>query len=240
MKILRSITAVIIAACVLFVPVSNVFAQPPVLPSSFWGTVKINSANVPAGTIVSAWINGVQYSYTEVIFHQGETFYSMNVPGDIPGTPGIEGGVQGNVVQFRVNGRIAQPTGTWQGGTNQHRDLTLTAAANTAPVITEGAAVEVTMSKNGSPTPFHLTLNATDVDATDTLSWTVVQPPAHGTAAAPGTGFSKNIQYAPNTGYTGSDSFTVQVTDGVAADTITVNVEIEAGSSMYLPLILRK
>lgn len=100
--------------------------------------------------------------------------------------------------------------------------------ANEAPTIEEGTSVAQTMSEDGSPTPFVLTLHGSDVDAGDSLSWSVISPAAHGTATAGGSGFSKVIGYAPNRNYHGSDSFEVQVTDsGGLTDTIRVHVTIE-------------
>ena len=44
-------------------------------------------------------------------------------------------------------------------------DLTVTVTpVNDAPVITEGASTNVTMSVNGLPNAFSLTLHATDAD----------------------------------------------------------------------------
>jgi VCBS repeat-containing protein len=95
-----------------------------------------------------------------------------------------------------------------------------------APVITESDPASVSMSEDGSPTPFSLTLNATDADVADTLTWSISTPAAKGTAGASGTGTSKAITYTPTANYNGSDSFVVQVSDGTLTDTITVNVNI--------------
>jgi len=100
---------------------------------------------------------------------------------------------------------------------------------NEAPVITEGASISRTMSEDGSPTPFSLTLNAADVDAGDTLNWSISSPASHGNATASGTGISKAISYTPTANYFGLDSFEVEVTDsGGLSDQITVNVTIES------------
>jgi large repetitive protein len=102
-------------------------------------------------------------------------------------------------------------------------------AVNDAPVITEGTSVNVTMSEDGAPTAFSLTLNATDVDSAGaSLTWSVSATAAHGAASASGTGNAKAISYSPNANYNGSDSFIVQVSDGNLADTITVNVTVQA------------
>jgi hypothetical protein len=83
------------------------------------------------------------------------------------------------------------------------------------------------MSEDGSPTAFSLTLNATDSDGSNTLTWSISTPAAHGSASASGTGNSKAINYTPTANYNGADSFVVQVSDGNGGtDTITVNVTI--------------
>ncbi len=85
-----------------------------------------------------------------------------------------------------------------------------------------------TISEDNSPTAFSLTLNATDANPEDTLTWSISTAAAHGTAAASGTGTSKAISYTPSANYNGPDSFAVQVTDGYDTDTITVNLTIQA------------
>jgi hypothetical protein len=100
---------------------------PPPIPASFYGTVKSNGKNVPIGTQVSAYINGVQYALSPYSGYNGETVYSLNVPGDDPGTPGvIEGGVPGDTIVFFVGGHQAAQTAIWQGGSNNELNLTVT------------------------------------------------------------------------------------------------------------------
>src|SRR5690606_32557439 len=79
-------------------------------------------------------------------------------------------------------------------------------AVNDATVITEGDSVNVSMSEDGTPTAFALTLNATDIDSS-TLTWSVATAATNGTVVVSGTGNSKAIAYTPNTDYVGSDSF---------------------------------
>jgi hypothetical protein len=93
-------------------------------------------------------------------------------------------------------------------------------ATNHAPEITEGASISRSMSEDGSPTAFALTLNASDVDAGTTLTWSIATPASNGTASVSGTGTTKTIGYVPNANYNGSDQFVVRVSDGSLADTI--------------------
>jgi len=116
------------------------------------------------------------------------------------------------------------------GGANVTQAFTITVTAvNNAPVITQGESTSVTMSEDGAPTPFTLVLNATDSDhAGSELSWSVSSAATNGTATVSGTGLSKTVNYAPGTGFSGADSFTVEVTDGDLSDSIVVNVTVEA------------
>ena len=143
------------------------------------------------------------------------------------------------------NGTLTVPVKVNDGALDSNTfDLTVTVGAvNDAPVITEGASINVTMSEDGSITPFSLTLHATDVDG-DTLTWSISTPAGHGTASAIGTGTSKAISYTPTLNYIGSDSFDVQVSDGNGGtDTITVNVTISAveptSFNLFFPWIQR-
>lgn len=107
----------------------------------------------------------------------------------------------------------------------------ITVSSNAAPVITQGAGpLPVTMSEDGSPTAWSApTLAATDADVADTLTWSVLTDPTNGTATVSGTGASPTtFTYTPNANWFGDDSFTVEVSDGTATDTIEVEVEVES------------
>ena len=98
----------------------------PPLPSSFYGTVRVNGDYVPAGTIISAWINGVQYLETQTLIYNGESVYTIDVAGDDPSTPGIiEGGIQGDTIAFQIGSNLAEQTAIWQTGTNIELNLSI-------------------------------------------------------------------------------------------------------------------
>jgi hypothetical protein len=110
-------------------------------------------------------------------------------------------------------------------------DATITATEvdddDVAPTITEGESIGVIMSEDGFPTPFSLTLHASDPHG-DTITWSISLTATHGTASASGTGTSKAIGYTPTANWFGLDSFEVQVSDPQGkTDTITVNVTVE-------------
>ncbi|OGV84532.1 MAG: hypothetical protein A3K19_32845 [Lentisphaerae bacterium RIFOXYB12_FULL_65_16] len=98
----------------------------------------------------------------------------------------------------------------------------------TDPVIVQGDSVAVTMDEDSSPTAWTApTVTAVDVE-TDTLTWSKVSGPTHGTAVVSGTGISPTtFTYVPPANWNGSDSFVIQVSDGGrGTDTITVNVTV--------------
>jgi predicted extracellular nuclease len=72
-------------------------------------------------------------------------------------------------------------------------------------------------------TPASITLVATDANAGDTLSYSVVAGPAHGSLS--GTGAS--LTYTPAANYNGPDSFTFKANDGTADSNVaTVSITI--------------
>ena len=92
------------------------------------------------------------------------------------------------------------------------------AVANAAPVCQD-------ISNNVVPnTPADLTLPCTD---TDPITYAVITPPQHGTATlTPATGA---VNYVPNAGYTGPDSFTYQADDSIAypaSNVATANITV--------------
>lgn len=101
---------------------------------------------------------------------------------------------------------------------------------NDAPVITEGASIGVSMSEDGIPNAFSLTLNATDAE-NETITWSISSNASNGTATVSGTGNSKAVDYVPTADFNGSDSFTVEITDSNAleplTDSIVVNVTVD-------------
>jgi hypothetical protein len=93
---------------------------------------------------------------------------------------------------------------------------------NVPPVITGGGSVSVTMSQNGAPTPFALTLYATDANS-DPLTWSIISQANFGTASVdPGTGV---VSYTPLNNYYGVDEFVVQVADPYGG-TASINVGV--------------
>jgi hypothetical protein len=125
MKNSRLLLALLISIAMICGAVSTAFAVPP-LPSSFYGTIEVAGVKAPVGAKVSAWVNGVQFAFGTTVDYLGDTVYSLDVPGDDLSTPAIEGGVDGNLIVFKVNGQPANETGVWHSGTNVPLNLNVT------------------------------------------------------------------------------------------------------------------
>ena len=119
----KTIFLALIIISLLIGTTTLVQAVPP-LPSSFYGTVQINGENVEEGTVISAWIEGVQYASTTTIFHEGVSVFAIDVPGDDPTTGGvIEGGTKDQTIVFKIGEIEADETALWRSGTYVNCDL---------------------------------------------------------------------------------------------------------------------
>ena len=95
--------------------------------------------------------------------------------------------------------------------------------------VPQESSVTVEMDEDGSPTPFSLTLKASDISDPDGefLTWRTSSLPRKGTAGTGSTGNTGIITYTPNLDHAGTDRFTVRVSDDIGGyDSITVNVTI--------------
>src|SRR6266496_3374292 len=104
---------------------------------------------------------------------------------------------------------------------------TVTITVNAPPPPT---ANNINIQTNAG-TPVQITLTGTDPIPGDVLKFSVVGNPQHGTVTS-GT-VSSNVFYTPNTGFTGTDSFTYKATDGqgVSSNIATVTITVSSSSS---------
>ena len=100
---------------------------PPPNPLGIAGTVKRNGVNAPLDAVVSALCDGISYATSGIILFEDETWYSLDIPGDDPGTGGVkEGCSQGETVEFYIDELQADQTVLWSS-TSYRLDLTYTA-----------------------------------------------------------------------------------------------------------------
>ena len=85
-------------------------------------------------------------------------------------------------------------------------------------------------------------LHVSDPDTTQTLTWTTSQTPTHGSvsieiSSTPAAGADTSppgyIRFHPDLGYTGSDTFTITISDGIATADRTFTVMIYASSNQW-------
>lgn len=100
----------------------------PVLPSSFYGTVQVDGANVPPGTTIQALIENRVFAEGETQMYEGKSVYSLNIPGDDNDTPEMDGDREGDLISFEIDASVAEQSGVWHSGTNV--ELNLTASSN--------------------------------------------------------------------------------------------------------------
>jgi len=103
----------------------------PPLPSSFYGTVKVNNNNVKAGTLIQALVGEQVYAEGFSKTYQGSSVFALDVPGDDTGTAALEGGRDGDTIQFKIGGVLAEQTALWHTGTN----ITLNLSASSSRPI---------------------------------------------------------------------------------------------------------
>lgn len=122
--------ALLLAAALIALPlVMSVSAapvppvNPPPLPSSFYGTLKLPSgANLPNGTLVSARIGSVRVAESASFKSDADSVYRIDVPGDFPDTATVEGGREGQTITFEVGGVPVQ-SAVWHSTTYVRQDL---------------------------------------------------------------------------------------------------------------------
>ncbi len=103
---------------------------------------------------------------------------------------------------------------------SQTVNVTLT---NAAPLMSASNASSLTFAEDNAQS---LTLNGSDADG-DTLTWSLSSAPSGGSVTGvSGTGTSKALVYTPTANIFGSDSFSVQITDGREVATQTLNLTI--------------
>ena len=114
------------------------------------------------------------------------------------------------------------------------------AAANTAPSFNDGATAALAVAEDAVNISINDLLDVSDVDASQTLTWSIQTGPASGTlggftdTATSGSAAitPSGLTYTPNANATGADSFVIRVSDGTDTDDITVNVTIDAAPTV--------
>ena len=98
-------------------------ATPPAVPSSFYGYINITTNPPVAGDLVQAYVPGAANPVASTaILNTSPLTYAIDVPGDKSGTSMVEGGTEGGLVTFKINGHVVA-TSTWHTGTSVQLDF---------------------------------------------------------------------------------------------------------------------
>ena len=114
MKRIRLLIIMIILTIVLGVYAVQPVAAVPQLPSSFWGSVTLDGSPVPAGTAISARINGDEYGHTTTILDSGTAYYTLDVIAEDTET-GTPGGKNGDTILFFIGSYQEPPSRDFRG-----------------------------------------------------------------------------------------------------------------------------
>ncbi len=115
---------------------------------------------------------------------------------------------------------------------------------NSLPVFVEGAIVDTFVCQNSSANNIATILAVRDSDVASyaNIVWSISVPALHGTASTSSTATGNgsvvtpgSVLYTPTAGYSGNDTFTVQVTDG--ANTATTMVVVTVNPLPVVPPI---
>jgi hypothetical protein len=191
---LKTILAPVLIACLAALPAAGpAFAVPPP-PSIFHGTITFEGQTAPDGIPILALINDAQYATSYVQIDQGNSVYSLEVPGDDLDTPEREGGREGDTIQFALPGMPADQTGLWHSGANVLLNLTVfivghptmptvtpTPSATPSPMPTETSRPIV----QPSPTPTGIPAPANQPLPTSTRTPAPTVPPSPTSTALP-------------------------------------------------------
>jgi len=125
----------VLAGLVIFITCCGIVSAFPVLPVEFYGAVTVDNASAPAGTAITARINGIErgsFITTDEGWYGGPDTLAPRLA-----VSGLEGEV-GQPVLFFINGVKAQKTAIFSPGTSTLLDLGTGIAANFTVNSTSG------------------------------------------------------------------------------------------------------
>ncbi len=150
----------------------------------------------------------------------------------VPGFAG-DGGPATLARLFGPQGLAVDSAGNLYIGDASNARLRKVSSGNSQPAFSGGKKQYLTACENSTGYSLDTILSASDVDAGQTLTWQLSIAPAHGTAtvsySATSTGATlmpSGLLYTPAPGYSGTDTFTVRIDDGITANKTTVYVTV--------------
>ncbi len=112
------LTMVLMLVALLMTPVAvSAQSSPPGIPHYFYGTVRINNIDAPAGTTIEARVTGVlNGSFNPIVTTEVGKYGSANASASVPRLL-VQGNInEGATIEFFVNGVKANETAPWRSG----------------------------------------------------------------------------------------------------------------------------
>lgn|GEM_PF-4467001 len=135
----------LVLSALFILPVAVSAQGPPTPPCRLYGTVQLEGAPVPDGTVITATIAGDTYTTTTPAIYGSSTYVIKLDP--LPGTSYNEGAQ----VTFKIGNYNADQTGNWEFGDNTRLDLT--ASIPPPPPPTPAPTPIPTSTPSPTPTP---------------------------------------------------------------------------------------
>ena len=141
--------SILISAVILLLYPITALAQGPALPCRFHGTLQLDNATVPDGTIITAIIGADTYTTSTPSVYGNSTYAITIVP------PGNVTYPDGTPVTFLIGDHYAMEIGTWETGLNLVLNLTASSTATPIPSPTpsETATPTITLMPTTEPSP---------------------------------------------------------------------------------------
>ncbi|MGQ9518062.1 MAG: DNRLRE domain-containing protein [Anaerolineae bacterium] len=187
--------AVLLGVLLVILTAGTALATPPP-PHTFYGTVLVNGARVPDGTLITAYVLdgstpvpcGTVLTFTPAPPGPQTSVYTITVRGDDNDVPGKDGAYEGDTVYFRIgpweNNVDADQTGVWHSTATTVLNLTATAPATPTPTFTVSPTPTRTFTPTATPTATPTGPTPT-FTATPTPTPTVTQTPTVGATPTP-------------------------------------------------------
>jgi len=200
-------------------------------------TVTVNPPPGITSPLTANGTNASTFSYTITASNSPTSFGATGLPAGLTVNTG-NGVISGTPTTFGSFPVVVSATNVTGFGI---ATLSLTIANTNIPPVFVGSTTTLLVGENAAATDITSLLHVSDPDASQTETWTQSSAPAHGTltitSATASSGGNNivsggTITYTPTSSYFGSDSFAVQVGDGVggtAIRTITVTVNPPPG-----------
>lgn len=214
----------------------------PCSNSNGWGGDGLQATNAALSTPVSIRVDDSGALYIcEILNNVVRKVNSNGIVSTIAGMAANGIGKDGAPARYSM---LTRPFGLWVSGSgdvyfsDRDNHMVYRILNDTQPSFSIGNAAYIDICFDSIRYALGSVLSVNDPDEYQGLTWSVIDHPQHGivpdgyegvagSARAPET-----MYYIPYRNYTGSDSFTVRVSDGYSADTTVVKVNIPKKSTI--------